>query len=144
MPRGDRGSWIDPAGSATTFESWARRWLELGVAKSLGTRATDESILRAALLPVFGTRTIGSIRPLDVQDVVVRWSRVAKPRTVRRRYATLSAILNSAVDMDLLARSPCRGIQLPRWSLQASASSNQLRSRVSRPSFPSSTDRCST
>ena len=35
------------------------------------------------------------------------------PRTVRSNYAVLRAVLNAAVDADLIAVSPCRGIRLP-------------------------------
>ena len=35
------------------------------------------------------------------------------PRTVRRRYGTLRAVLNRAVECDLIARTPCRGVKLP-------------------------------
>ena len=41
------------------------------------------------------------------------WAADAAPRTVRRQYDTLRAILNAAVAADLIARSPCRGIRLP-------------------------------
>jgi integrase len=35
------------------------------------------------------------------------------PRTVRRTYGALRALLNFAVETDRLVRSPCRGIKLP-------------------------------
>ena len=35
------------------------------------------------------------------------------PRTVRRQYGTLRAILNHAVASDMIARTPCRSIKLP-------------------------------
>jgi integrase len=107
------GSWIDPSGGSITFEDWAWRWLQSDVAKAPGTQATDASIIRSALIPALGSCSLNSIGPLDIQDLVVRWCKTAKPRTVRRRYATLSAILNDAVDKELIGRSPCRGIRLP-------------------------------
>ena len=38
------------------------------------------------------------------------WSTSMKPRTVRRTYGVLRAVLAYAVDSDYLGRSPCRGI----------------------------------
>ena len=109
----NHGSWIDPTGGSITFEDWAWRWLELDVAKSPGARATDTSIIRSALVPALGL-------PHARRDPTPRhpgsrrgWSRTAMPRTVRRRYATLAAILNVAVNIDLIGRSPCRGVKLP-------------------------------
>jgi integrase len=54
-----------------------------------------------------------SARPADVQAVVNRWARARAPRTVRREYAVLRAILNYALRLDMVGRSPCRGINLP-------------------------------
>jgi integrase len=109
----NHGSWIDPNGGTIMFKDWAWRWLELDVAKSPGARATDASIIRSALVPALGSHMISAIRPLEIQDLVAAWCRSAMPRTVRRRYATLSAMLNAAVDVDLIGRSPCRGVKLP-------------------------------
>ena len=36
-----------------------------------------------------------------------------KPATVRTNYGVLRTILRSAVDADLIAQSPCRGVRLP-------------------------------
>src|SRR5205823_5318769 len=94
------GSWIDPSGGSITFEVWAWRWLQFDVAKAPGTRATDRSIIRSALIPSLSSCSLNSIKPLDIQDLVADWCETAKPRTVRRRYATLSAILNAAVDKE--------------------------------------------
>jgi len=109
----NRGDWIDPTGARTLFSDWAWTWPDNDQAKSPGARSTDASIIRSALVPVFGERTLGSIRPLDVQSLVAAWCREVKPRTVRRRYATLAAIFRAAVDSDLIARSPCRSVHLP-------------------------------
>jgi integrase len=109
-----RGTWIDPRGAALRLDEWATHWLETDAAKSPGTRATDRSVLRSAILPTFGSRTLGSIAPADVQRVVADWAASCKARTVRRRYAVLAALFNAAVTADLIARSPCRGVKLPK------------------------------
>ena len=41
----------------------------------------------------------------------------AGPRTVSRQFDVLRAIFNYAVDSDVLGRSPCRGIRLPKPSV---------------------------
>ncbi len=41
------------------------------------------------------------------------WSENLAPRSVRRIYGALRAALNYAVEVDRLARTPCRGIHLP-------------------------------
>lgn len=60
-----------------------------------------------------GDRPVGSLTPADVQGVVNRWAAARAPRTVRREYAVLRAILNYAARLDMVGRTPCRGINLP-------------------------------
>lgn len=109
----DRGLYVDPIGGMRFFGSWATEWLANDAAKSPGARATDTSIIRSCLLPRLEHRRLGSISPLDIQRLVSTWISDAAPRTVRRRYATLSAIFKAAVDAELIGRSPCRGVRLP-------------------------------
>ena len=48
-----------------------------------------------------------------MQCLVNGWSGTLAPSTVGRTYSVLRAVLNFAVDRDLLLRSPCRDIRLP-------------------------------
>jgi hypothetical protein len=104
-----QGNWIDPRGGATTFGAWATEWLVSDPAKSPSALARDGSILRAHLQEPLGHRRVASITRRDVQALVTVWTSESKPRTVRRQYDTLRAILNAAVEADLVARTPCRG-----------------------------------
>jgi integrase len=100
-----------------TFGEVAKAWLDSDPGKSEGGRARDEGILRNHLYPSFDKRSVGSINPRDVQGLVSRWSRGRAARTVSRQYDVLRAIFNFAVDSDVLARSPCRNIKLPKPSV---------------------------
>lgn len=110
-----RGRWLDPRTGAVTFAAWAGEWLASDPGKSPSAWARDDSILRTHLLPPLGHRRLASITPRDIQALITTWSKKAKPRTVRRQYDTLRAILNAAVQADLIARSPCRAVRLPEW-----------------------------
>jgi integrase len=114
-----RGNWIDPRGGATTFGAWAAEWLASDPAKSPSALARDRSIVRAHLLKPLAPRRVASITRRDVQALVTVWTSESKPRSVRRQYDTLRAILNAAVEADLVARTPCRGIRLPEWNPSA-------------------------
>ncbi|MGI8664408.1 MAG: tyrosine-type recombinase/integrase [Acidimicrobiales bacterium] len=107
------GAWIDPRDAATPFADVARDWLTSNPAKRPATYARDEVDIRRRLLPSLGARAIGSVTATEIQALVKDWSLQVKPRTVRRRYGTLRAILNHAVERDLISRSPCRAIKLP-------------------------------
>jgi len=77
------------------------------------TWARDESALRVHVYPDIEERAIGSLTPIDIRRLVAKWSDDLAPRSVRRIYGALRAALNYAVEVDRLARTPCRGIHLP-------------------------------
>jgi integrase len=107
-----RGMWIDPRSSAMTFEDWAKQWLARP-GKRPSAHARDESIINVHLIPRIGKRALRSITPQDVQSLVAAWTRRYKPRTVKRHYGVLRAILAAAVDCDMIGRTPCRAVRLP-------------------------------
>ena len=94
------------------FDQVAAAWLASNPTKRPNTYAVDELVIRVHLTSL-ASRFINSIRQPDIQALVTRWAKTAKPRTVRRRYGVLTAILSYAVSQDWLARSPCRDIHLP-------------------------------
>lgn len=106
-----RGTWVDPRQAEMTFDRWAAQWLASDPAKRPKSKACDESTIRLHLSPTIGKRPVGSVTPLDIHRLAASWD--AAPATVRRRYATLRAIFASAVEADVLGRSPCRGVKLP-------------------------------
>ena len=108
-----RGAWLDPRRAEVTLLETATVWLDANPGKRPSSRARDDSALRTHIFPMLGSRTIGSLIPSDIQRCVNQWSETMAPRSVRRVYQTLAAVLNSTVLDDALARSPCRGIQLP-------------------------------
>lgn len=109
-----RGMLADPRSGRRSVELVARSWLESNPAKRQTTWAADEHALRQWILPAIGHREVGAISPTDVQALVNDWTSRIAPRTVRRHYGVLRAMLAYAVANDLIARSPCRGIKLPR------------------------------
>jgi len=108
-----RGTWIDPRGSKISVRELGAEWLESNPTKRDSTWARDESALRVHVYPTIGDRAIGSLTPIDIRRLVARWSEDLAPRSVRRIYGALRAALNYAVEVDRLARTPCRGIHLP-------------------------------
>jgi integrase len=109
-----RGSWVDPRGAATPFGTLAGEWLTSNPAKRPSGWARDETIVRLHLRPVFENRPIGTITKRDVQALVNEWaSGSKKPSTIARQYGVLRAILNYAVDCELIGKTPCRGVNLP-------------------------------
>ena len=108
-----RGAWVDPRSGAVTVSEIVYLWLGCNPAKRSSTRARDESALRTHVLPSIGERKIGSVSPADIRALVSSWNECMAPRSVKRVYGTLRAVLNFALESDAIARTPCRGIRLP-------------------------------
>lgn len=109
----DRGLFVDPKMARTPLAKVAAAWLESNPGKRGGSRDRDEQVVARHIVPALGDRPVGSLTPADVQAVVNRWASVRAPRTVHREYAVLRAILNYALRLDMVGRTPCRGINLP-------------------------------
>jgi integrase len=108
-----RGEWRDPRLGRVTLAEWVTTYLGGAGHKRATTRARDEVVLRKHFLPALGSRPIALITPLDIRRVVDAMAESLAPATVRTNYAVLKAVLNAAVEADLIVKSPCRGIRLP-------------------------------
>jgi integrase len=108
-----RRQWIDPRAARQTLSEVVKRWRAANPAKRASTLAADNSALEVHILPTLGARAIGSLTPADLQGVVTAMSLTLKPRTVRRNYGVLRAVLHFAEQSDFIGRSPCRGVKLP-------------------------------
>ncbi len=109
-----RGTWIERRQPAVTVEHVAQTWLAINPHKRQNTYASDRIDVEKYIIPALGNWMLPNVRPVDVQCVVNIWSECAAPRTVARRYGTLRAVFNFAVNNDWLTRSPIRGIKLPK------------------------------
>jgi integrase len=108
-----RGSWTDPQAARLTFAEWVERY-EATTHKRPTTSARDRAVLRRWLLPRLGPVRLGAITPELVGQVVDRMRADLAPATVRTNYGVLRAVMAKAVERDLIGRSPCRGVDLPR------------------------------
>jgi integrase len=119
IARMNRGEWIDQRLARTPFGEVAELWARSNPGKRPSAVARDEVTMRKHLAPTLGGVPISAIKPSDIQSLVNEWARVRAPRTVKRDYGVLRAILNFAVENDYIARTPCRGIKLPQPTDQA-------------------------
>ncbi len=110
-----RGEWTDPRLARTTFGEWAPTYTAARVHLAPSTRATAESLMRNHVLPYFEARPVGSVTRTNVQAFVSQLqSSGLAASTVRQCYLLVAGVFSSAVESDLIARSPCRGIHLPK------------------------------
>jgi integrase len=111
------GVLIDPRRRRTPFSEVADEWVAAGINKRITSVARDRSIVSKHLKPAFGERPVGAITPAEVQAAVDRWSQRQVPSTVGRQFSCLRAIFTYAEAVDLVLRSPCRGVRRPKVRL---------------------------
>jgi len=79
------------------------------------TRIRKASALRKHILPTFAERPIGEITQPEVRAWVAKLATVMGPGAVSNVYSDLQKIMDAAVDADLIFKSPCHKISLPRY-----------------------------
>ncbi|CAN5684896.1 hypothetical protein BH20ACT21_BH20ACT21_10180 [soil metagenome] len=118
--RKNRSEYIDPRHARIKFSDLASRYLNQKLGLRRRTRDKYESALKIHLVPAFGEMPIGVITPDDVQSWIVGLTRTEYEagkaygaESIRGYYDLFAAIMKLAVERGLLAKSPCRGIELP-------------------------------
>ena len=91
------------------------------------TKRSYDAEVRVHVLPALGAKPIGTITPLDIENLLQsRLKKGSSPKTVRNLVGLLQSIFSLAVDRDLIPRSPVRKTHKPRvtrsekpvWSAQ--------------------------
>ncbi|WP_328582622.1 tyrosine-type recombinase/integrase [Streptomyces sp. NBC_00370] len=102
-----RGDWMDPTAGEVLFVEYATRWIdERGVAPT-----TDElyrRLLRLHLEPTFGQLYVNVISPSKVRTWRAERRRATGATTVAKSYRLLKAIMETAVEDDMIRKNPCR------------------------------------
>jgi integrase len=110
-----RGTWTDPAHGRITLAEWLEVWWGSAADLRPSTKARDHAYLDSLVLPRFGTTPLAAITQPDVQAWVTDLTaRGFAPATVVKAYQLLGRTLTAAVNADMIARSPCRAIRLPK------------------------------
>ncbi|MER6551483.1 tyrosine-type recombinase/integrase [Streptomyces sp. NPDC005317] len=103
-----RGNWQDPDAGAVNFKEYALQWVD-----ERGLSATTEELyrrlLRLHLLPTFEGLDLDEITAPRVRTWrTERLSSTGAATTVAKAYRLLKAIMETAVDDELIRRNPCR------------------------------------
>ena len=110
-----QGTYTDPSLGKTRFGEWAKHVQDSRINLAPTTRARDDSYFRSLILPYFTDEPLARVNPVQVQKwVSTLVARDYAPGTIRKAYQLLSAVFDAAVNSDLIPRSPCRGIKLPK------------------------------
>ncbi|MFF9687283.1 tyrosine-type recombinase/integrase [Streptomyces sp. NPDC014623] len=103
-----RGQWEDPDKGVVPFTTYADAWLR---DRKLADRSRErnEAVIRLHITPTFGSGSLADVTTSRVRA----WrgkllaAGVGEP-TVVKAYQVLRAIMNTAVDDELIRRNPCR------------------------------------
>ena len=112
-----RGSWVDPSAGRVCLREVVERWLTSNPTKRTSSLARDESIMRTHVLPWLGDCQVARVKRADVQALVDRWASERAASSVGRMFSALRAVFGFAVASELIVRSPCSGVRLPRSGL---------------------------
>ena len=104
-----RGDWHDPRLGDIPFAEWAQQWLATKAPHVQESTAEQyRYLLRRHIVPRFGKAPVGRITPVDVQTWLAGMhSTRLSANSVAKAYRVLRGVLDGAVDVGLIARSPC-------------------------------------
>jgi len=108
------GSYINPAAARLTLGPWAQRWLDGQTHLKPSTRERYAGILRAHIMPRWGSTRLSDVNHSAVQAWVSALSATRAAATTRKVHRVLSLILAAAVKDERLVRNPASGVSLPR------------------------------
>ena len=112
-----RGTWIDPKAGKISFADWSAEWLKTWTMTwRIRTADKHHMAMRVHWVPRFGSQEVGSITPRQIQAAVDELAVKYQPSSVRSYYGTLRTCVLYAVERDLISRTPCRAIKLPKKS----------------------------
>ena len=111
---GQRGTWIAPERGQVTFGAWVDEWWSTTVHLRSATLTRYERDLRLHIRPRFERLALANISPREVRAWLAEMQAEGLPAsTIRRRFSVFRKITGDAVAMDMLSRTPCRGVKPP-------------------------------
>ena len=104
-----RGHFVEPSAGQMLFTAWAEEWLATKPGQRAATLARDRVAIQTHFLPIIGEMGLGSITPAHIRRVVRDMQATGlSAKSVRTYVGTLQAMFASAVEADVIVRSPVR------------------------------------
>jgi hypothetical protein len=102
-----RGVAIDPKWARITLQDYGMKWLAGRHDLAQSTRELYGYLFDAHIVPDLGSTELGALTGTQVRSWHIVLRRV-HPTTAAKAYRLLSTLMKSAVEDDVLARTPCR------------------------------------
>lgn len=105
-----RDDWHDPKRGQVLFRSVAEQWFGTKLHLRPSTQHIYRTLLDRHILPTFAELPVGSITTLDVQMWISDRHRNTRmgANSVAKTYKLLRTVMESALDVGLIVRNPCR------------------------------------
>jgi integrase len=103
-----RNGWLDPTAGRVLFRDYAKEWLASRAHLRPRTLELYRSELKCHLLPAFGNVPLNKMNKRTVRAWYARLAATKSQVTAAKCYRLLAAILNTAVDDELIAANVCR------------------------------------
>ena len=109
------GEFVDPRLGKAPFAEVAEEWLGTVAHLKANTLAGYESVLRAHLLPAFGSTPVSAIDTTAVKRFTASMFAAGKSyQTVKNALNVLRGVLATAVESRLITQNPAVGVRLPK------------------------------
>ncbi|CRK61947.1 Prophage LambdaBa02, site-specific recombinase, phage integrase family [Alloactinosynnema sp. L-07] len=102
-----RGTWLDPAGCATSVEAWVKCWVDT-LDVETRTEENYRGVLRNHILPHWGQTALSDISTLAVTAWLKHLRKDYAASTVATIRTVFSMLLDDAVDERLIPANPVR------------------------------------
>lgn len=104
-----RGAWVDPRLGRVTLSDYGSRWLANRPDLRPRTRELYQGLLRLHIIPALGHLELGAVTTSVVRSWRAGMLEAPRPgaSTTEKCYRLLRAILNTAVQDEVIAKNPC-------------------------------------
>lgn len=102
-----------PARARVTFDDYAQAHRDAQVHQAPTTRETLGNVIKRSS-PHIGGLIMEDITRADIQAMVLDWAETLAPSTMQTYLRHLSSIFNTALDDEVIRRSPTSRVRLPR------------------------------
>jgi integrase len=109
-----KGEFVDAGAARMTVDALGKEWLNNQSHLKPSSHRPIESAWRVHVAPHWGARSVGSIRPSEVQAWVSQLGATRGATSVIRAYGVLAAVLDVALKDRRVSVNPARGVTLPR------------------------------
>lgn len=108
------GQYVDPQSAKKPFKEYAEEWRRSQPHRPSTARAVEQH-LRCHAYPAWESRTLGGIKPGDIQSWVTGLTSTHKlaASTTRTVFNTVNAVFSAAVRDRMIPFNPCTGVKLP-------------------------------